>query len=122
MPTVKDILADKGSEVLSIAASASVLEATQKMNQHKVGALVITEDGRAAGIFTERDVLRRVVAEERSPAKTPVGEVMTREVICVPLSADLDDVSTIMKNKRIRHVPVCAEGGRVVGMIDRARG
>ena len=117
MPSVKDILAEKGSQVLSIPAAATVLEATQKMNQHQVGALVITEDGRAVGIFTERDVLRRVVAEERLPANTRVGEVMTREVICVPVGADVDEVGAIMKNKRIRHVPVCAEDGRVVGMV-----
>ena len=82
-----------------------------------MGALVVMEDGKVAGIFTERDVLRRVVAEERAPADLPVREVMTREVICCELETDLDEIASIMKQQRIRHIPVCGEGGKLLGMI-----
>jgi CBS domain-containing protein len=117
MPTVSDILQTKGSAVHSIDPSATVLEAIQKMNQHKLGALVVMAAGRVAGMFTERDVLVRVVGELRNPAETKVGEVMTSEVICVPPQTDIDEVGAIMQQKRIRHIPVCDEDGTLHGMI-----
>ena len=78
MATVHDVLASKGATLHTIDASVNVLEATQIMNQHKIGALVVTEAGRVTGMFTERDVLRRVVAEQLLPATVRVGDVMTR--------------------------------------------
>jgi len=116
MPTASDIVARKGSVVHTISPAASVLEATQKMNMHKCGALVVMHDGQVAGIFTERDVLRRVVAAQRDPATTTIAEVMTDNVVCVPPDMDLDEVSALMQQRRIRHLPVC-EGNKVLGMI-----
>ena len=82
MPTVQDILAEKDSHIFSTSPHATVLEAIAKMNQHKIG-LVVMQDQQVVGMFTERDVLRRVVAGCRTPAKTTVAEVMTAEVVCV---------------------------------------
>src|SRR3954465_13240227 len=112
MPMVQDILATKGNQVHTIEPSATALDAIQKMNQHKIGALLVMHEGQVVGIFTERDVLRRVIGEERSAATTTVGEVMTEDVICVPPETDLDEVSTIMKQRKVRHVPVCGENGK----------
>jgi CBS domain-containing protein len=117
MPTVQDILNTKADIVHCIDPGATVLDATQKMNQHKLGALVVTVNDQIVGMFTERDVLRRVVGELRNPAEVKVGEVMTSEVICCSPQMDLDEVSAIMSNKRIRHVPVCGPSGKLVGMI-----
>jgi CBS domain-containing protein len=117
MPTVFDILATKGGQVHHTTPETTVLEATQQMNQHKLGALLVMEGGKVIGMFTERDVLRRVVAEQRDPSTCAVGEVMTREVICIRPDADLDDVSAIMQKKHIRHLPVCDEAGKLHGMI-----
>jgi len=117
MPTVSDILQTKGSAVHNIDPNATVLEAIQKMNQHKLGALVVMAGGRVAGMFTERDVLVRVVGELRNPAETKVGEVMTSEVICVPPQTDIDEIGAIMQQRRIRHIPVCDEDGTLHGMI-----
>jgi CBS domain-containing protein len=118
MPTVRDVLAAKGNGLHTVRADATVLEATREMNRHKIGALVVTEDGdHVVGIFTERDVLMRVVAEEQTPSDMRVGDVMTKDVICCSPEDDLDEVSAIMKTHRIRHVPVCAGDGRVLGMI-----
>jgi len=117
MPTVGDILANKGSQIHSIESSATVLEATKRMNQHKIGALVVMDRGKVAGIFTERDVLRRVLGDEKDPATTRVGQVMTSKVVCCDPDADLDEVATLMKNRRIRHVPVCNGDGRLLGMV-----
>jgi CBS domain-containing protein len=117
MPTVKDVLALKGDSLFTTGSQVSVLDATRKMNQHKVGALVVMDDGRVTGIFTERDVLRRVVAEERLPREVKVADVMTTDVICCSMTDDLDDVSAIMKDRRIRHVPVCDTAGKLHGII-----
>ena len=116
MPTVADVLGVKGSQVHSVTPATRVLDAIQKMNQHKIGALLVVQDGQVAGIFTERDVLRRVVGEERQPSQCTVAEVMTEDVICCRAETDLDEVSAIMQQKKVRHIPVCDEDG-LHGMI-----
>ena len=117
MPTVRDVLASKVQGVQSTTPEATVLEAVNQMNDHKIGALVVMDDGKVAGMFTERDVLRRVVGDGRTPGGTRVGQVMTSKVVCCEPDADLEEVATLMKNRRIRHVPVCNGDGRLVGMI-----
>ena len=117
MPTVRDVLSSKGTTVYSTAPDATVLEAVSRMNEHKIGALVVMDGEDVVGMFTERDVLRRVVGQERSASATKVGDVMTSEVVCCKPGADLDDVAAIMKNRRVRHVPVCDGEGQLVGMV-----
>ena len=117
MPTAADILLNKGHTVHSIDPNATVLEATHKMNQHKLGALAVMVGERLAGMFTERDVLRRVVGELLNPAEVKVGQVMTSEVVCCAPDTDIEEVGALMKEKRIRHVPVCDERGKLKGMI-----
>ena len=117
MPTVRDVLSSKVQGVESTTPEATVLEAVNQMNDHKIGALVVMDDGKVAGMFTERDVLRRVVGDGRSPDGTRVGQVMTSKVVCCDPDADLEEVATLMKNRRIRHVPVCSGDGRLLGMI-----
>ena len=79
--------------------------------------MLVTEEGRVAGIFTERDVLQRVIGEMRRPSATAVSEVMSAKVVCVSPDTDLDEVSALMKDRRIRHVPVCDSDGNLLGMI-----
>jgi CBS domain-containing protein len=117
MPSVMDILADKGTDVFTISPSATVLEATHAMNDQKIGALVVKEGGRVMGIFTERDVLRRVIAAEKSPKSVRVADVMTRDVVCCPPEADIDEASRIMRDSRVRHLPVCDGDGNLLGLI-----
>ena len=117
MPTVLDILATKGDHVHTILASATVLQATQVMNDQKIGALVVMDGRRVAGMFTERDVLRRVIAEERSPREVRVGDVMTRDVVCCSPDTDLDDASAIMRDRKVRHLPICGDDGELHGLI-----
>ncbi len=117
MPTAQDVITAKGSHVHSVEPRASVLDAIRKMNEHKIGALAVMEDDHIVGMFTERDVLRRVVGEERPVADTLVGDVMTTDVICCQPDADLDDVGAIMMNRRIRHLPVCDGEGHILGMV-----
>jgi CBS domain-containing protein len=117
MPTVQEILKDKGPFVHCIEPSATVLDATRKMNEHKIGALVVTESGRVAGMFTERDVLLRIVAEQRPAATTLVRDVMSTRVACCEPGMTIDEARTVMRNRRIRHLPVVDDGGKLLGMI-----
>src|SRR3954471_16036485 len=111
MPTVQDILLSKGNSVQSVDPSATAMDAIRKMNQQKIGALLVMQHGHVEGIFTERDVLRRVVGQDQSPDQMRLVDVMTKDVICVEPETDLDEVSAIMKDKKVRHLPVCdAEG------------
>lgn len=117
MPTAKDILGRKGFSIFVVPSSATVLEAVERMNQHRVGAIVVMDEGQMRGMFTERDVLQRVVGERRDPSATEVGEVMTRDVICCAPTTDVDEISYIMKDKRVRHLPVCNQDGDLMGLI-----
>jgi CBS domain-containing protein len=117
MITVRTILAEKGSQVWFVPRNATVLQAAIIMNEHRVGAVVVLEDSGVVGIFTERDVLRRVVAEGRDPATTPVGEVMTEQIICCTPETTMEEACGAMKNRRIRHLPVVDGGGQLVGLV-----
>jgi CBS domain-containing protein len=87
------------------------------MNDHKVGAVVVADEGRLVGMFTERDVLRRVVGERRDPVTTLVGAVMTSEVVCCTPETSIEEARGAMKNRRIRHLPVVDGEGHLMGMI-----
>ncbi|MCE9592447.1 MAG: CBS domain-containing protein [Planctomycetes bacterium] len=117
MATVADILSRKEGRVYSIAPRATVFTAAQAMNIWRVGCLLVMDQGRIMGIFTERDILRRVVAECLDPATTPVEEVMSREVICCRHDTPLDEARTVMMTRRIRHLPVVGVDERVCGLI-----
>ena len=117
MAVLRDLLAVKGNHLVSIGPRASALDAAVLMNDHKIGALVVIEEGRLVGIFTERDVLRRIVADRRDPAETPVDEVMTREVVGCSPDTSVDAASTIMKERRVRHLPIIDDAGDLMGMV-----
>lgn len=116
MPTARMILDRKGSDVATVERSDSVLDAARLMNARRIGALVVAEGDRVVGIFTERDILCRVVAEERPPAETKVGDVMTSPMACCHRDTKLSECKAVMTSKRIRHLPVVEEG-KLFGMI-----
>jgi CBS domain-containing protein len=117
MGTVREILTRKGTQVWSVGKEATVLDAALLMNEHRVGALVVLEDGRVAGMFTERDVLSRVVAARRDPTATRVHEVMTEEIVCGTLETSIEEARGAMKNRRIRHLPLVDGDRRLLGLI-----
>ena len=117
MPTALEILTEKGMNVYSTTTDQTVLAATRKMNQHHIGAMMVMDGERVAGIFTERDVLQRVIGEERQPSDITVGEVMTRDVVCCGPDATLEEMSEMMRSRRIRHIPICDEDGKLMGLI-----
>lgn len=117
MATVGDILAVKGAHILSIGPDASALDAATLMNEHKVGSLLVLDGGRLIGIITERDMLRRVLVARRDPAEIPVGEVMTAEVVCCHPHTSLEEARGVLKNRRIRHLPVLDDASQLLGVV-----
>ena len=111
MAAVRDILAKKGSVIVALPPAASVLDAARVMSDRSLGAVLVMEEGSLAGIFTERDVLRRVVAEGRDPASTLLGGVMTRDVITCTPATTLEECRETMTRRRIRHLPVMGASG-----------
>ena len=109
MPRVLEILAGKTGQVHSLTADDSVYDAIQCMVEHNIGSLVVLEDGELAGIFTERDHLRRVALPERPLRLTRLREVMTPTVICVDPDTSISECMAIMTRERIRHLPVVRE-------------
>ena len=116
MNRVKEILADKGHDVLRIEADASVFDAVKRMVEANVGALLVVDGGEIAGIVTERDYLRRMTLEGRDDKETAVREVMTSPLIVVTPETDIDECMAVMTDRRIRHLPV-VEAGEIVGLL-----
>lgn len=117
MTLIRQLLAQKGNSVWKIEGSLSVFQAALEMNRHRIGALVVESENQVVGIFTERDLLRRIVAERRNPEETLVEEVMTRDVVCCSPDTTAEEARTAMRERRIRHLPVADEEGKLVGLI-----
>jgi CBS domain-containing protein len=113
--TVRDVLRHKGTKVHTIAPDATVRTAVERMNQERVGSLVVVGPG-VVGIFTERDVLTRVVVAGRSPEETRVGEVMSVRLSCASLDEDVREVVKRMTRERRRHLPVIVDS-HLVGLV-----
>jgi CBS domain-containing protein len=110
-------VAKSRSKVVSVTKNASVLEAVTAMVEQNVGATVVLDEGRLVGIFTERDVARRVALKRLPSESTPVGEVMTKTVITVREDADRSSVLRLMKEHHVRHLPVVDGSGTVVTVL-----
>jgi CBS domain-containing protein len=103
--------------VLSVAKGATVMDAVQAMVERNVGATVVLDGTRLVGVFTERDVVTRVVLRRLNPETTPVAEVMTTKVLTVREDADRSSVLRLMSDHHIRHLPVVNAEGGVVMML-----
>lgn len=112
---VRDMLKDKGLEVIALDSSASTDAAIRKMVERNIGAILIMEEGNFVGMFTERDVLKCWVAHG-SFEQVALKDVMSKSIRIVEPDDDLDYVMTIMTHERIRHLPVI-ERGKMVGLV-----
>ena len=116
MPTIEKLVT--GTPPVLMSAQASALEAADAMKQHHVGSVLIVDgDGKARGIFTERDLMVRVVAARRDPGATPLGEVMTRDMFTASPGRTIADVRAQLQARHIRHVPIITEDGRILGTL-----
>ncbi|HEY1267607.1 MAG TPA: CBS domain-containing protein [Candidatus Binatia bacterium] len=113
---VSDILSTKGRNVWSIEPGASVFDAMKLMAEKGVGALMVREGERVAGVISERDYARKVILEGRSSPTTQVREIMTAHVLYAGPEQTIEECMAVMTDKRVRHLPVL-EQGRLIGVI-----
>lgn len=117
MKKVKDILGTKGAEIVSIGAEALVVEALVKMSEKNIGAiLVLNESGKLAGIFSERDLARKIIIKGRNIDVTKVREIMTPDPWFVEPSTSIEDCLKVMTARKFRHLPV-KEKDQLVGVV-----
>lgn len=116
MRTVRQLLESKPVEIHAVAPEAPVIEAIRLMAEHHVGALLVMEGLRLAGILSERDYARKVVLQGRSSKDTPVRDIMTEHVITVGPGDSADHCMQIVTDHRIRHLPV-VDGDSVLGVV-----
>ena len=117
MKSVAQILASKREQaVQTIAPSASVYDAVKLMAEKGIGALLVIEGAKVAGIITERDYARKIVLMGRSSKETPVRDIMTSPVMHVRPDQTNQQCMALMTDKRLRHLPVM-EGGNLIGLI-----
>lgn len=114
--SIATLLEQKGGTTHTVPHTVTVAEAVREMNRHKIGSVLVMNGHSLAGIFTERDVLSRVVVGERDPLTTPVTSVMTTDVSTVDLDTTVDEVMHLFKTKGCRHLPVM-RGGHLHGLI-----
>ena len=116
MVRLSQVIVGKDTTVHCVPPEALVSEAVAKMHKHNIGALLIVKTERLVGIFTERDVLFRVVGGNLDPKSTPVSEVMTPDPVCVTPLTTLQEAMALITVKRIRHLPVL-ESDRILAMV-----
>ena len=116
MKTVKQLLGAKGGQVHSIGPDAKVIEALQIMAQKDIGALIVMESGRLAGVLSERDYARKVILRGKSSQDVPVRDIMTAEVVTVDPARTIEECMALVTNRRIRHLPVM-EDGNLIGLV-----
>ncbi len=117
MITIREILASKPDAVHAIAPDASVFQALKLMAEKDIGAVPVMEGDELVGILSERDYARKIILLGKSSTETPVRQIMTSHVICISPKQTIEGCMALMTEMRIRHLPVCGEDGKVIGMI-----
>jgi CBS domain-containing protein len=117
METIEFVLESKGSTTVHVVVpETTVLEAVDTMCAAHVGALLVVRGDTLVGIFSERDLMTRVVLDQRDPASTHIGEVMTPGAVSVTLDTSAHDAMSLMTSRRVRHLPV-TDGRRIAGVV-----
>jgi CBS domain-containing protein len=116
MRTVQQLLEEKTHRLLSIEPGASVLDALKVMAEKDVGALIVLDQEKLVGIFSERDYARKIILFGKSSKDTSVSEIMTSRVVCVRPQQTAEECMSLMTEKRVRHLPVLSEK-KVIGVI-----
>ena len=116
MSTIREVLDHKGGTVVTVTPATTVLEAIGTMSQANIGAVVVTDDGNAVGIFTERDYLRKIALEGRSSESTAISEVMSAPLLTVEPGESTRDAMETMTECRCRHL-VVMQGEEMTGIV-----
>ena len=117
MKTLKQLIESKNKRLAAVAPDQSVLRALEIMAENDVGALLVLDGKRLAGVFSERDYARKVILQGKASKSTKVSEIMTGKVVYVTLNRSVEECMAIMTEKRFRHLPVLDDDHNVVGII-----
>ena len=116
MGKVRNIIQTKGNAIYSVPSSTTVYQALEIMFEKNIGALLVIEEGKFLGIFTERHYARKLALRGKSSKETMIGEIMTEQPATVACDTSIEDCMRIMSSKKIRHLPVMEEG-KVVALL-----
>ena len=116
MYSVKDILEEKGYDVHSIAPEATVYEALKKMAGKNIGALLVMQDDKIIGVFSERDYARKLILMGKSSKESKVGELLSERIFYVKSTATTNECMQLMTDHRVRHLPVL-DDGKLIGIV-----
>ncbi len=114
---VRSILDTKGTDVVTIGVGDTLADAAAQLRDRRIGALVVTIDGAIAGIVSERDVVSAVAAHGASALGRSVGSIMTKDVVTCATGDSVEHLMTSMTDRRIRHLPVADDAGRLLGIV-----
>jgi len=114
--SISALLEGKGRALRTVPTTVTVAEAVREMNHHKIGSVLVMDGETLAGIFTERDVMTRVIAAEIDPKTTPITQVMSAKVLTIEPDTTVQQVMDIFAERRCRHLPVTS-GGKLLGLI-----
>jgi len=114
MKSIRELLRER--DPVSLPGTATVLDAVRKMNEAHIGAVLVRDAGGAVGVFTERDLMTRVVEPGLEPRTTVLARVMTRDLFTSPPDRRINEVAREMQDRHIRHLPV-VENGEVIGIL-----
>jgi len=103
-------------DVITVEEEATVREAVELMNEHEIGCLVVVERGKPAGIVTERDMLKRILLEDKDPKKTKVSEIMSKPLVVGKPQMSIEDAVKLMFKQKIKKLPV-ADNNNLVGLV-----
>lgn len=116
MHSIRDVLREKGTKVLSIGPDETVYEAIRQMAEHGIGALLVVENGKPVGLLSERDYSRKVILRGLRSRETPVRAIMSSPLLTISPDASVQHGLEMMTEKYIRHIPVL-DGADVIGMV-----
>jgi signal-transduction protein with cAMP-binding, CBS, and nucleotidyltransferase domain len=116
MHTLRSVLESKPKAIHATSPATTVIEAVDAMCNKRVGALLVREGETTVGILSERDILSRIVLARRDPATTRVGDVMTRDIVCIGIDVAPEEAMAVMTERRCRHLPVVLDG-KVIGVV-----
>ena len=117
MKTLRQLIAGKHKPIATVDPDSTVLHALEIMAENDVGALLVLDGGRLAGVFSERDYARKVILQGKSSKELKVREIMTDKVFYVTPETSIEQCMAIMTDKHIRHLPILENGEKVLGII-----
>lgn len=117
MKTIAQVIEGKQGPIATVEADNTVISALRVMANRGIGAVLVTDNGALAGIFSERDYARKVVLQGKDSATTPVRDIMTSKLIHVTPDMTVDQAMQLMSDKRIRHLPVLDTAGSLIGVV-----